>query len=193
MPHIKNVLKKLAYVFSTEKSNYLRRHKLILAKTLLHIRDQRKKFFGLFVIFNWQNKWNAQYADIHDTTQDIFAKHERNIFHAKNIKKIAATIKFDGAILVTKRGIILHSGIFIEGLSPRRLAIKKSSNNRHLDLSTRLGFKTKVHTRHLSAITASWELKGTTVYTISEETGDMHIFEAGRIIFSTVPGEGINI
>jgi len=57
------------------------------------------------------------------------------------------------------------------------------------DFSRTLGFKEKVHSRHIVAITASWQLQGTTVYTVSEETKTIRIYEDGRIIYSTIPKE----
>ena len=53
------------------------------------------------------------------------------------------------------------------------------------DLSEQFQFNQKVHSRHLFAIASSYVFEGTTVFTVSEESGRLHIFEKGRIIYST--------
>jgi DNA integrity scanning protein DisA with diadenylate cyclase activity len=183
------LLEKIALAFEYEKDQELKSRKTMLAGILLDILQHSEKEFGLFVIFGWEDSLHKDYADVPDMTQDIFDHHEINIFDTTTLDKITSTINFDGAILIDCDGKILHSGIVIEGLRPRKLAEALYPNDGAVDLSMRLGFQKKVHTRHLSAIAASWELKGTTVFTISEETRDMHIFENGHIIFSTVDGE----
>lgn len=191
MKEIKKHLSKIIKIFSKGKIFKENAIQIELAEMILHLRRSHKKKFGIFIIFGWQNKWNQKYADIPDNSQDIFVKHHINIFkfYKNSLKKISSTINFDGAILIDKNGNILHSGIIIEGLRPRNLANKISSLGQEHDLSSRLGFKKKVHSRHLSAIAASNQFKGTTVFTVSEETGDLHIFHKGKILFSTVKGE----
>ncbi len=155
-----------------------------VAEIILKICRRKKEKFGMFVILGWRKKWWKKYAGIADETQDIFRRHHLNINQASI--KIQKTVNFDGAILINKKGEIIDSGILIEGLRPTKTAFKVNPGNKLSDdLSKRFGFKEKVHMRHLSAISASYELKGTTIYTVSEETGDFHIFEKGRIIFST--------
>lgn len=194
MKEIKRHLSKIIKIFGKEKSPKERALKVELSEIILHLRRSHKKKFGIFIIFGWKNKWDNKYADIPDMSQDIFTKRHLNIskFYKNSSKKIASTINFDGAILIDSNGNILHSGIIIEGLRPRNLANKISSIGPERDLSARLGFKKKVHSRHLSAIAASFQFKGTIVFTISEETGDLHIFKNGKILFSTVKGEGAN-
>ncbi len=80
--------------------------------------------------------------------------------------------------------------MFIEGLRPTEVAEKLKLPEEE-DLSSRFGFKVKVHTRHLSGISASYQLKDTTVYTISRKTNDLRIFEKGKIVYSTIKEEEI--
>jgi DNA integrity scanning protein DisA with diadenylate cyclase activity len=183
------LLEKIGKAFEYEQNSDLKSRKTLLGGILLNILEKSEKEFGLFVIFGWEDELHRDYADVPDMTQDIFDSHEINIFDIDTLDRITSTINFDGAILINCDGKILHSGIVIEGLRPRKMAEALYPADGFIDLSMRLGFKKKVHTRHLSAIAASWELKGTTVFTISEETRDMHIFENGHIIFSTVDGE----
>ena len=155
--------------------------KIKVAENMLNIMAARHIHFGLFIIVGWQNKWHI-YTDISDSGQDIFAKHHINIM-AKGTDEISTTVDFDGAILIDKHGNIKHSGVIIEGLRPS-LAAQKVNPGKFADLSEQFGFKEKVHSRHLSAITASYIFKNTTVYTVSEENDSFHIFEAGKILYS---------
>jgi len=144
----------------------------------------RKSGFGLFIILGWQNKWR-KYTDLPDSGQDIYVKHHQNILkhHYSHKYDIETTMNFDGAILIDKKGNIVHSGIIIEGLRPRVIA-NKINPGHFKDLSEQFGFSEKVHSRHLSAITVSYIFKGTTVLTVSEENNTLHIYEAGKIIYS---------
>ncbi len=163
--------------------------KIRMAEIILHL-IKRRKSFGLFVILGWSNKWK-KFADTPDASQDIFAGHNINVKRQASEKTrqgIVKTVNFDGAILVDSAGNIVHSGAMIEGLRPK-VAADKINPGRFADLSTQFGFMQKVHMRHLAAITASYMLKGTTVFTVSEETGHFHIFENGRILYSTFSGE----
>lgn len=157
--------------------------KLKTAELILRLMG-RRGHFGLFVILGWQRKWQ-KYLDISDSRQDIFAKDRHNIMElgrrSHRRHDIGLTVNFDGAILIDGRGNIVHSGVFIEGLRPRVVA-DKLNPGRFTDLSEQFGFDTKVHARHLSAITASYVFKGTTVFTVSEENDAFHIFEHGRIV-----------
>lgn len=143
----------------------------------------RKRAFGLFVIIGWQDKWN-KYIDVPDDRQDVYVKRRQNILeHYSNHKyDIEKTINFDGAILIDAKGNVVHSGIIIEGLRPRVVA-DKLNPGKFNDLSEQLGFSEKVHSRHLSAIAASYIFKGTTIYTVSEESDTFHVFEGGKIIY----------
>lgn len=175
-------------------------YKLRLAEFVLRLRKRFHKKFGLLIIFGWQNKWLRKYAGTPDISQDIFKKHPVRIFRFQGdalqdlgderfiSKHLRRLINFDGAILIDKKGLIVRSGVYLEGLRPKIMAEKLYADHTS-DLSARFGFKKKVHARHLAAITASYVLKGTTVYTLSEETGDFHIFEDGKIVYSTVAGE----
>jgi hypothetical protein len=170
--------------------------KLRVARICLVMRQRRKKF-GLFIILGWREIWK-KYAVVPDISQDIFARRYINIMSPRprirrpNRREIVKTINFDGAILINASGCILHSGTMIEDLQPKEAAEKIHPDQSSPDLSSQFGFKKKVHMRHLAAITSSFIFKGTSVFTVSEETRDFHIFENGRIIYSTVPEEDIS-
>lgn len=164
--------------------------KVKMAELILNLISRRSNF-GLFAILGWRNKWRG-FINLPDVSQDIFVRHHINIMNVKpRIRRrydVSATAKFDGALLIDRRGNLVHSGAVIESLRPGIVGQKLNPGD-FKDLSEQFGFKQKVHLRHLTAITASYTLKDTTVFTVSEETGDFHIFENGRIIYSTVERE----
>ena len=160
--------------------------KIKTAELVLNLMCDQKNF-GLFIILGWQDKWR-EYPDVSDSTQDIF--HRRNINvaeienHADWYREVESTVGFDGAILIDTNGEVVHSGIILEGLRPRAVA-DKINPGKFGDLSEQFGFKGKVHSRHLFAIASSYIFKNTTVFTVSEETGAFHVFEAGKIVYTT--------
>lgn len=155
-----------------------------LSRLILNLMNRRDGF-GLFVILGWKHEWN-KLTDMPDNSQDIYAKHHINVMEVgkRGVHyDIESTVNFDGAILIDEKGKILHSGIMIEGLKPKEVA-NKINPGKFKDLSGQFGFKEKVHLRHLSAISASYIFKNTTIFTVSEETDSLHIFEGGKIIYS---------
>gem|GEM_PF-499742 len=177
-------LAKIKQALKKSKTHVSLNTKLILSEIVLNIMNRRRAF-GLFVVLGWQDKWDS-FTDTPDSNQDIYKKHHVNL---KDLIKegkhynVETTLDFDGAILVDKNGKILDSGIIIEGLRPHVVADKINPGH-FKDLSEQFGFKGKVHSRHLSAIAASYIFKGTTVITVSEENDSFHIFENGKIVYS---------
>lgn len=180
--NVVKILGELKIVFAKSKIKFTDKLRLKMAEIILKLMN-RKRGFGLFVILGWQEKWR-EYTDLPDAEQDIYVKHSLNILqHYKDNKyDIEKTVNFDGAILIDKDGNIVHSGIIIEGLRPHIIADKIHPGH-FKDLSEQFGFGEKVHSRHLSAITASYIFKGTTVFTVSEENDSFHVFEGGKIIY----------
>lgn len=144
--------------------------KIKTAETILRLMARRKSF-GLFVILGWRRKWR-KYLDTPDSRQDI---------GKRRLGGMSETLHFDGAVLIDRLGMIVHTGVIIEGLRPGTVA-NKLHPGRFQDLSEQFGFAMKVHTRHLTAIAASYAFKGATVFTVSEENSAFHIFEDGRIV-----------
>ncbi len=181
---VNKTLAKIRQAFKKSKTQISLNIELILSEIILNIMNRRRAF-GLFVILGWRDEWNS-FTDVPDSNQDLYKKHHVNL---KDLVKegkhyrVESTLDFDGAILIDKNGNILDSGIIIEGLRPKVIA-NKIHPGKFKDLSEQFGFKGKVHSRHLSAITASYIFKGTTVFTVSEENDSFHIFENGRIVYS---------
>ncbi|MEX2090826.1 MAG: adenylyltransferase/cytidyltransferase family protein [Candidatus Paceibacterota bacterium] len=180
---VEKTLEKITKAMSKSKIDLPILLKKRLSRLILNLMNRRDGF-GLFVILGWEDKWN-QFTDMPDSQQDIYTKHHVNVMEAGKKDThydIESTVNFDGAILIDKKGNILHSGIIIEGLRPHVIA-DKIHPGKFKDLSDQFGFKGKVHSRHLSAITASYIFKRTTIFTVSEENDSFHIFENGKIIY----------
>ncbi len=179
---VRKILNELEAVFKGSQIRFPEKLRLKTSKVILQLMN-RKRGFGIFVVVGWKNKWR-KYTDLPDAQQDIYVKHHQNILkHYRSHKHdIETTVNFDGAILIDANGNIVHSGIIIEGLRPRVIA-GKINPGKFKDLSEQFGFKGKVHSRHLSAITASYIFKGTTVFTVSEENDSFHVFEGGKIVY----------
>ena len=183
---------KLALVLAGEDENGPRPElKLKIYQTILRLRRKLKKPFGLLIVLGWRREWNKEYAATPDITQDVFRDRHFDLGrHSPGdcLEAIRKTIDFDGAILISKEGAIISSGVYLENLSPKDVS-EEMRLGRVEDLSEAFGFAKKVHTRHLAAIAASYKLKGTTIFVMSEEDGSIRIFEKGKIIWSTMPSE----
>lgn len=180
---VNRILAKITQALKKSKTLVSLNVKLTLSEIILNVMNRRRAF-GLFVILGWSDKWNS-FTDIPDSSQDIYKKHHvnlRDLVKEGKHYRVESTLDFDGAILVDKNGNILDSGIIIEGLRPKIIA-NKIHPGKFKDLSEQFGFKGKVHSRHLSAITASYIFKGTTMFTVSEENDSFHIFEKGKIVY----------
>ena len=111
----------------------------------------------------------------------------KNLSIKKAIKIFKELREFDGAILISKEGKILSSGVYLINLNP--IKVLEKLHKKGSDLSEAFGFKSKVHTRHITAITASYILTDTIVYTVSEEERIIRAYAKGEIIYSTHPLE----
>lgn len=182
--NVDKIIAQIKQALKISKTSASLNTKLILSEIILNVMNRRRAF-GLFIILGWHDKWK-EFIDTPDSGQDIYKKHHVNlkdlIKEGKHYR-VESTLDFDGAILIDKNGNILDSGIIIEGLRPRIIA-NKIHPGKFKDLSEQFGFKGKVHSRHLSAIAASYIFKGTTVFTVSEENDSFHVFENGRIVYS---------
>lgn len=151
------------------------------------MRKRLKKPFGMLVVVGWRRMWNEKYSAIPDITQDIFNERRFDSMSRSRgdlYEVFKRTADFDGAILINASGVILASGVYLEAIRPKEVA-QILHPGKTEDLSFAFGFANKVHTRHVSAIAASYRLKDTTFFVLSEEDRSLRIFEEGRIIWST--------
>lgn len=170
-------------------SLYLKLRFYALLKSLIRI---QKKPFGMIIVLGWKDGWTEKYSSLLDADQNVFSGSIFGIAGKSDsevLEVLKKTVDFDGAILVDASGGILASGIYLENMKPKEAVVEMGLRPAS-DLSETFGFKRKVHTRHLTAIAASYRLKNTTVYVVSEEDGSLRVFENGKIIASTVYGEG---
>lgn len=165
--------------------------KLKIYHTLKRLKKRRRKPFGMLIVLGWKREWMKKYASLPDKTQNLFAARTFDFAGAteeRAVETLAQLADFDGAILMSEKGEIIASGIYLESMHAKRL-VKILGPDHASDMSAALGFAKKVHTRHMAGIAASYWLKGVTVFVVSEEDGSIRIFENGRIIFSTVRKE----
>jgi len=181
----------LVNVLSHSKDGALPELKLKIFQTLKRLRKRRRAPFGMIIVLGWKREWDKKYSAMPDKSQNLFI-HSTFDFAAASeeraLEKLAELADFDGAILMNSRGQIIASGIYLESMAPKKVA-EILNPQKTDDLSRAFGFSKKVHTRHMAAIAASWRLKNTTVFVVSEEDGSIRIFENGRIIFSTIREE----
>jgi hypothetical protein len=92
----------------------------------------------------------------------------------------------DGAIVVDREGKVVRVGAQLINLDTKKILKDRRREVLCDDNPTKiLGFGNDVGTRHTSALVASYQHKGAKVITLSEETGDLRVYEKGRIIAST--------
>ncbi|KHO52136.1 MAG: hypothetical protein QT08_C0014G0029 [archaeon GW2011_AR17] len=92
----------------------------------------------------------------------------------------------DGAVVVDNAGKVVRVGAQLINLDTRGLLKeRKREYGKQENPARLLGFSEEVGTRHTSAIVASYKHQGIKVVTLSEETGDIRIYENGRILAST--------
>jgi DNA integrity scanning protein DisA with diadenylate cyclase activity len=165
--------------------------KLKLYELLYRLRQRRRKPFGMIVVLGWQREWNRRYASLPDKTQNLFRSRPFDLRDPpleRLLEKFSQLADFDGAVLVNRDGEIVASGMYLESMTPKKVAEILNPDHSE-DLSAAFGFMKKVHTRHLAAISASFWLSGATVFVVSEEDGSIRIFENGKIIWSTIKKE----
>lgn len=158
---------------------------------LKRLKKRRRKPFGMLIVLGWKREWTKKYASVPDRTQNLFAAQSFDFAGApenRAIETLAKLADFDGAILMSAQGEIIASGIYLENMQPKRVA-EILAPDHAADMSAAFGFAKKVHTRHMAGIAASYWLKNTTVFVVSEEDGSIRIFENGKIVFSTVSKE----
>ncbi len=165
-------------------------YKKRILSTIKEISLDTKEKFGLLVLLGYNLPKHEDYILTMSHSKNMF-KDKRGIMDENSKEAIKKTIFYDGAILISKDGTIERSGVQLDIDLIKFLKTMKL--NWDGDLASQLGFANPVSMRHLSGIASSLQFKGTTVFTRSEETGDIRAYEEGKIIFSTVPEEIIRI
>ncbi len=180
----------LEYLTRKSRNDIDPRLKIKILEILKLLIKKSKKPFGMIIILGWRREWNEKYAAILDETQNMFEDKNYNLKDLslqKAVKLFLSLKDFDGAVLINREGKIIASGVYLINLNPKKCLEKLKLKGE--DLSEAFGFKEKVHTRHITAITASLLLDNTTVFTVSEESQTIRIYENGKIIYSTLKAE----
>ena len=160
------------------------RHKKRLFDMLNFIRINSKEKIGTIIILGYDNSMK-EYVKPMDV--DVFKNSPLSIYDKNIEQKMYEAMHYDGAILVSKKGIAQNSGMYLRA-DPVEVLEKKGIPNER-DLSDRFGFKKKIGTRHCSAKASSFLMQDTTVFVLSEEYGTIRIFEKGDTIYSPIKEE----
>jgi DNA integrity scanning protein DisA with diadenylate cyclase activity len=152
---------------------------------------------GMLILLGYdpQNSLHTSFYSSSDHSQNSFrypVPTPEYVMTPRAASRIEETRKYDGAILIDPTGYVIDSGIYLRRIDPIEVLDLMEVNN-HRDLSERFGFVDKVHARHLAAICASYLMRNTTTFTLSEDTGLLRIFEDGKIIYSQHPKEPVSM
>ena len=99
----------------------------------------------------------------------------------------------DGAVVVGEDGKVLRVGAQLTKLDTKKILNERKKEYGDLGSPGRLlGFSNDIGTRHTSALVASYQQEGIKVITLSEETGDLRVYENGRIIASSNENDRIH-
>lgn len=99
----------------------------------------------------------------------------------------------DGAVIVNDAGKVVRVGAQLINLDTRGLLReRKRELGKNENPAKLLGFAEEVGTRHTSAIVASYKHQDVRVVTLSEESGDIRIYENGKILASTNPRDRVH-
>ena len=164
---------------------------LMIYQALVRLMRRRRNAFGMLVVCNWHREWIQEYASFPDESQNLFKEREYVIAdHTVDelVDVLAKTADFDGAILVSRRGTIVASGVYLENMKAKEVA-RQMGVRGTADLSEAFGFMRKVHMRHLAGVACSYLLPDTVVFVVSEERKDLRILKTGTIIYSTYAQE----
>ncbi len=164
---------------------------LMIYQALTQLMRRRKNSFGMLIVCEWHREWLQEYASFPDSSQNLFSEGEYVIAdHSVDDLEglLSKMADFDGAILISRRGTIAASGVYLENMKAKEAAQRMGVRITD-DLSEAFGFMRKVHTRHLAGIACSYLLPDTTVFVVSEEHKDLRIFRTGTIVYSTYAQE----
>lgn len=162
------------------------KHKKAILNIIKELGQETKEKFGILILLGYNHSRHKDYILTMSNSKNMF-NGKKSILDEEVKESIKKTIFYDGAILVLRDGTLEKSGVQLDIDLIKFLNTMKLDWNK--DLASQLGFTNSVSMRHLSGISSSLQFKGTTVFTRSEETGDIRAYEEGKIIFSTVPEE----
>lgn len=139
---------------------------------------------GITVVLGYHDGIGSHVASMSEDVFESTCEHV-NDMHMKDRVRLIREV--DGVILVSPSGQMLHSGMFFI-VNPLKILKDMNVYKKEISLPEQFGFARLVGTRHISSISASYNMPGTLVFTLSENN-EIRIFNNGRIIFSEIPEE----
>jgi hypothetical protein len=165
--------------------------------------DSIKKLSVKSKFYSWLTRYGHAPAYIVCLNFDPESDHESHRFRgdvddifkdkkitSKDLKMHLAELGYkDGAMLIKPDGTIYAVKAQLTNIDPKSIIFDKGNEDLSLNDPSNYGFKEVVNVRHFSAIGASYHLKNTLIYTLSEETGNIRRYKGGKITFSTLQDE----
>lgn len=139
---------------------------------------------GITIVLGYRKEINSHVAAMAEDVFESTCEHI-NDMHMKD--RIRLIREVDGVILINPQGQMLHSGMFFI-VNPLKVLQNMNVYNKELSLPEQFGFARLVGTRHITSISASYNMPDTLVFTLSENN-EIRVFNNGRIIFSEIPEE----
>ena len=139
---------------------------------------------GITIVLGYHSDISGHVAGMAEDVFESTCEHINDIHMKDRIRLIR---EVDGVILVSPSGQMLHSGMFFI-VNPLKILQNMNVYKKELGLPEQFGFARLVGTRHISSISASYNMPNTLVFTLSENN-EIRMFNNGRIIFSEIPEE----
>ena len=139
---------------------------------------------GITIVLGYHPEINSHVAAMSEDVFESTCEHI-NDMHMKDRVRLIREV--DGVILVNPQGQMLHSGMFFI-VNPLKVLQNMNVYNKELSLPEQFGFARLVGTRHISSISASYNMPDTLIFTLSENN-EIRVFNNGRIIFSEISEE----
>lgn len=174
---LKEILGNLDLVFSDYELVYR------IYGILDSIRNEEKGH-GITIVLGYHPEISQHVAAMAEDVFESTCEHVKDIHMKDRIRLIR---EVDGVILVSPSGQMLHSGMFFI-VNPLKILQNLNVYKKEISLPEQFGFARLVGTRHISSISASYNMPGTMVFTLSENN-EIRVFNNGRILFSEIPEE----
>lgn len=152
-----------------------------IKEKLFHLFDKYAKHPAFIFVLNYDANYHSEKIFGGNFNRPCIGK---NLFDPRISEEINKIAYEDNAVLILKSNIIYATNVQLVDINPSIIYKDKKVCNPH----EFFGFKQKVNSRHFSALGASYHLKGTIVYTLSE-TSIIRRFQKGMLTFSTLEEE----
>jgi DNA integrity scanning protein DisA with diadenylate cyclase activity len=141
-------------------------------------KESEKKSLGMIIVLGYSDRWKDY---VYKMDYDKFDKEKCNLSDECAKRRVYETGPYDGAILVSPEGDILHSGIGLDVRVKKVLEELKAGEKK--SINEVIGYKDNVGSRHSSSFVASYMMHDSLVYVLSEETKRISVFYQGKLVF----------